>query len=175
PGAAVGSAYADVSAGSVLTWSGCGRRSWRPRSRWSFLGVAVRVRDEGQGGARPGPVRPAAAAGRGSGGRVVPGRPLGVCAEYPGGIGGGLGPALHAELGEYAGDVVLDGLLGQEEPVADLPVGQSFADELEDAPLLVGEPGQRVGPAGLVTRAVPGPVGGPGAEQGLARGDGADR
>src|ERR1700722_1997550 len=37
---------------------------------------------------------------------------------------GGLGPAFHAELGEQGGHVVLHGLLGQEHPLADLPVGE---------------------------------------------------
>src|SRR5581483_1415650 len=73
-----------------------------------------------------------------------------VLAEDPGGISGGLGAAFHAELGEQRRDVVLDGLLGQEDALADLPVGQAFADQLEDLALLVGQVRQRVAFAGLV-------------------------
>ena len=46
-----------------------------------------------------------------------------------GGQDRGLGPPLHAQLGEQVGHVVLDRLLGQEHPLADLPVGQPLADQ----------------------------------------------
>src|SRR6202035_4184717 len=65
--------------------------------------------------------------------------------EDPRGVGGGLGAALHAELGEEGGHVVLDRFLGEEEPVADLAVGEPFADQHEDAAFLVGEAAQGVG------------------------------
>ena len=94
--------------------------------------------------------------------------------EDPRGVGGGLGAALHAELGEEGGDVVLDRFLGEEEAVADLAVGEAFADEGEDAAFLVGEAGQGVGGGGLVAHAAHDAAGGFGVEQGLAGGDGAD-
>jgi hypothetical protein len=65
------------------------------------------------------------------------------------GVGGGLGAAFHAELGEQRGHVVLHGLLGQEHPLADLPVGQALADQLQDPAFLVGQ-GR---PAGRLARA----------------------
>jgi hypothetical protein len=49
-----------------------------------------------------------------------------VVAEDADRVGGRLGAALHAQLGEQRGHVILHGLLGQEHPLADLPVGQSF-------------------------------------------------
>ena len=57
----------------------------------------------------------------------------------PGGEHRGLGAALHAELRHEAGDVVLDRFLGQEQAVADLRVGETLGDEVEDAPFLIGE------------------------------------
>src|SRR5580704_1079232 len=54
-----------------------------------------------------------------------------VLAEDPRRVGGSLSAALHAELNEQAGDVILDGLLRQEHPLADLPVGQPFTDQLQ--------------------------------------------
>jgi hypothetical protein len=73
---------------------------------------------------------------------VLPG--VGVRAEDPGGVGGGLRPAFHAQLGEQRRNLILHGLLGQVHALADLPVGQSLSDELQDAPFLGGELGQRV-------------------------------
>ena len=43
--------------------------------------------------------------------------------------------------GQQVRDVVLHGLLGEEHPLADLAVGQALADEVEDLPLLLGQPG----------------------------------
>ena len=51
----------------------------------------------------------------------------GLARTQLGGERGGLGAALHAELVEQVGHVVLDGLLGEEELLADLPVGQALA------------------------------------------------
>src|SRR5579859_4613412 len=62
-----------------------------------------------------------------------------LVAEDPRREGGGLGAALHAQLVEQRGHVVLHGLLGEEEVLADLPVGQALADELQDLLLLGGE------------------------------------
>src|SRR5690242_15567496 len=67
-----------------------------------------------------------------------------VVAEDADRIGGRLGAALHAQLGEQRGHVVLHGFLGQEHPLADLPVGQSLPDQLQDLTLLRGQPRQRV-------------------------------
>ena len=59
-------------------------------------------------------------------------------------VRGGFGAAAHAQLGQQVGHVVLDGLLGQEELLADLAVGHTLGDEIEDAALLVGETGELV-------------------------------
>ena len=48
--------------------------------------------------------------------------------QQPRGQHRGLGPALEPELGEDARHVVLDRLLGQEHPLADLAVGQALGD-----------------------------------------------
>src|SRR5918997_4730479 len=56
-----------------------------------------------------------------------------------GGVHGGLGTPVHAELGEQVGDVVLHGLLGEVEPFADLAVGEPLGEQIEDPALLVGE------------------------------------
>ena len=85
-----------------------------------------------------------------------------------------MGAALHAEFGEEGGDVVFDGFFGEEEAVADLAVGEAFADEGEDAAFLVGEAGQGVGGGGVVVDAADEGGGGVGVEEGLAGGDGAD-
>src|SRR6266700_2633638 len=66
-----------------------------------------------------------------------------VVAEHADRVRGRLGAALHAQLGEQRGHVVLHGLLGQEHLLADLPVGQPFPDQLQDPALLTGQPGQR--------------------------------
>ena len=54
-------------------------------------------------------------------------------------IHSGLGATLHAELRQQAGHVVLDGLLGEEQPFADLAVGQPVADQAENLTLARGE------------------------------------
>jgi hypothetical protein len=56
----------------------------------------------------------------------------------PGRVGGGLGAPFHAELGEERRHVVLDRLLGEEQPLADLPVRQPLADQLQDLKLMGG-------------------------------------
>src|SRR5689334_14055227 len=56
-----------------------------------------------------------------------------------GGDDRGLDTALHAELGEQAGDVVLHRLLGEVQPLADLAVGEALADQGEDLPLPGGQ------------------------------------
>jgi hypothetical protein len=64
------------------------------------------------------------------------------CAD---GVGGGLGAVVHTELGEEGRDVVLDGFLGEEQAVADLAVGEAFAEEGEDALFLASEAGEGIG------------------------------
>src|ERR1700730_1032268 len=64
--------------------------------------------------------------------------------EHADRVRGSLGAALHAQLGEQGRHVVLHRLLGQEHPLADLPVGQPLPDELQDLALLGGQAGQRV-------------------------------
>src|SRR4051794_25404528 len=77
-------------------------------------------------------------------GRSLAGAGPGLVGSELGDERGGLRTAAHVELGEDAGDVVLDGLLRPEQPVADLPVGQAVADELQDAAFLRGQRGQGV-------------------------------
>ena len=50
-------------------------------------------------------------------------------------VDGGLRASLHAELREQFRHVVLDGLLGETEAVADLPVGETTRDQVEDLAL----------------------------------------
>ncbi len=57
----------------------------------------------------------------------------------PGGVCRCLRAAPHAEFGQQVRHVVLDGLFGEEELLADLAVGHSFGDEVEDSALLFGE------------------------------------
>jgi len=87
-----------------------------------------------------------------------------------------LGAPLQAEFRQQVGHVVLHRLLGQEHPLADLPVGQAFADQLQHPPLLVGQGRQRIV---LPHRALPYPVEHPGGrprvQQRLSTGDGPDR
>src|SRR5207302_88021 len=82
---------------------------------------------------------------------------------------------LHPELGEHIADVVLHGLLREEHALADLPVGQALADQLEDAAFLVGEAAQRVGDRRLVAQALHDHRRRPRVEQRAAAGDGAHR
>ena len=64
-------------------------------------------------------------------------QPAVVDAGHVGGCGGAL---LQAELTEQRRHVVLYRLLGNEQPLADLPVGEAFADQLQDAALVGGQP-----------------------------------
>jgi two-component system, NarL family, sensor histidine kinase DevS len=105
------------------------------------------------------------------------GRTTGVVlvTEDPGGVGGGLGPALHAQLGEQGRHVVLDGLLGQEHPRADLPVGQPLSDQLQDRTFLGRQPGQRVAAGRLIPQPGHELAGGLRIQHRLASGHRADR
>jgi len=67
--------------------------------------------------------------------------------SHVGGCGGAL---LKAELAEHCRHVGLHRLLGNEQPLADLPVGQAFPDEHQDIALVRGQTGQRVGLAGHI-------------------------
>jgi signal transduction histidine kinase len=85
--------------------------------------------------------------------RVPAGLPVGLLvAEGLRGVSGCLRTALHAQLAEQRGDVVLHRLLREEHALADLPVGEALADQLQDPLLLVGQAGQRVILRGLATR-----------------------
>ena len=55
-------------------------------------------------------------------------------------VGDGGGPRAHAELGVDPADVVLDGLLGQEQAGGDLPVGLAVRDEGHNLCLAGGQP-----------------------------------
>src|SRR5690349_19487824 len=68
-------------------------------------------------------------------GRADPG-PWSV--QQLGGEHRGLGASFETELGEDARHVVLHRLLGEEQLLADLAVGQALGDQLEDATLLRG-------------------------------------
>src|SRR5919201_6410633 len=57
----------------------------------------------------------------------------------PDGVGGGLGPAPEAELGEDVADVVLHGLPADVEPVGDLRVRQPEAEQREHLSFTLGE------------------------------------
>src|ERR1017187_3617543 len=59
-------------------------------------------------------------------------------------VGGGLGAAFHAQLGEQRRHVILHRLLRQEHPLPDLPVRQPLPDQLQDPPLLPAQPRQRI-------------------------------
>src|ERR1700730_827667 len=67
-----------------------------------------------------------------------------LVAEDADGVGGGLSAALHAQLGEQGRHVVLHRFLGQEHPLAHLPVSQPLPDQLQDLALLGGQAGQRI-------------------------------
>ena len=71
-----------------------------------------------------------------------------------GGQDRGLGPPFQAELGQQVRHVVLDRLLGEEHPLADLPVGQPLPDELEHGALLLAQLGERAGRLGRAPHAL---------------------
>lgn len=54
-------------------------------------------------------------------------------------ICGGLRAAFHAQFRQQAGHVILDRFLGEVKALADDPVGQALADQVEDLALLVGQ------------------------------------
>src|SRR5437773_3809685 len=56
--------------------------------------------------------------------------------DYP---GGDLGPGAEAELVQDAADVAVDGALGDEQPRADLLVGQAVSDQPRDIRLARAE------------------------------------
>ena len=49
-----------------------------------------------------------------------------------GAVRGRLGSALHSQLGQQGRHVILHGLLGQEEPFADLPIREAIGDQFEN-------------------------------------------
>ena len=53
------------------------------------------------------------------------------------------------------------------DPLADLPVGQPLADQFQDLPLLLGQPGQRIGARGLVAHPCHHPAGRFGVQHGF--------
>lgn len=55
------------------------------------------------------------------------------------GLRGELHPGSEAELGQDVGDVGVDRVAGQEEPLGDLPVGEALGDEGGDDPFGVGQ------------------------------------
>ena len=61
-----------------------------------------------------------------------------------GGVGRRLGPSAHTQLRQQVGHVVLDRFLGEEHPLADLPVREALGDQVEDLALLLGETGELV-------------------------------
>lgn len=57
-------------------------------------------------------------------------------------IGGRLRPALHSQFGQQARHIILDRFLGEVQSLADLAIGEPFADQVEDSAFLVGEAGE---------------------------------
>jgi hypothetical protein len=56
---------------------------------------------------------------------------------------GDLSAALHAQLGQDTGNVILHGLFGQKHPLTDLPVGQTLPDQVQHGAFLFGQARQR--------------------------------
>jgi hypothetical protein len=52
-----------------------------------------------------------------------------------------LAPRVDAELAEDRRDVVVDGLLGDDEPLRDLRVAKAFGQQRQNFELAVGQPG----------------------------------
>ena len=73
------------------------------------------------------------------------------------------------------GDVVLHGLLGEEEPLADLAVGQPLGDQGQDLALPLGQRAELVGASARRAQPLQHPRGHGRVEQRLAGGDPADR
>src|SRR6266511_563497 len=102
------------------------RRDHRPCPLGTFCGTSS------------GPFGQAARGGRGTGGPPSGAGDGGVAGQ----VRRCLGPTGHLELRQDARHVVLHGLLGEMELLADLPVGLAVRDEGQDPLLLGGQPGQ---------------------------------
>ena len=114
-----------------------GRRAGAPGARRRWRRTALRH------GSSSRVVRRRARRSRDPGGRrSVAGSPMSP-APAPGGVGGGLGPAAQAELGQDVADVVLDGLAADEEAVGDLRVRQAVAEQVEHLGLALGQHARR--------------------------------
>ena len=124
---------------------------------------------------RPAPAGKYPLLGPGAGGPGVLPLGFGRVAEHAGRVGGRLRAALHAQLGEQPGDVVLDRLLGEEEMLTDLPVGQALADQLEDPLLLRRQPREGVRLGRLAAQPRHELAGRPGVEHRLPGRDGTHR
>lgn len=107
-------------------------------------------------------MRPSASALQGSSVRVLRG------------VDGRLRAALHAHLHEDVRDVVLHGLLGEVQGLADLAIGETIGHELKDLVLPGGEEGQAVVLLGPSTEALDDTGGDRRVEQRLAVGDTTD-
>src|SRR5688572_4013116 len=57
------------------------------------------------------------------------------------GVDHGLHPGMEVELLEDVPDVVLDGVLGDEELLADIPVVETLGNKFQDLELALGKPG----------------------------------
>src|SRR5881394_451901 len=92
-------------------------------------------------------------------------------------VGRGLGPAADLQLREDRRHIVLDGLLGQLQPAADLAVRVALGDQGQDALLLRRQPGQALVAEQVLALAQPLQDGGGdrGVEEALALADRADR
>ncbi len=104
---------------------------------------------------------------------VVSQAPLGPLVQA-GRVRGGLGAALHAELRQHVGHVVLDGLLGQVHRCRNLPVGLTIGDEIQNSTLLRREAGEARVDLGALAQAGQDPLGKNRIEKGLAGGDTSD-
>ena len=92
----------------------------------------------------------------------------------PDGVHRGFGAAGHAHLRQQRRDVVLDRLLGEVQPLADLTVGEALGQEIEHLVLLVGEAGQALVLRRAAAEALEHPGGDDGVEEVLSRGHAAD-
>lgn len=63
-----------------------------------------------------------------------------------------LGAIAQIELRQHLSDMGLDGLLGDEQPLGDLDVGQSAGDQFEDLALTRGQGVQRFAPCARAAR-----------------------
>src|SRR5438094_10119442 len=87
---------------------------------------------------------------------VSKGLPLAERVSVVGDIGGRFRPALHLELSEDGGDMVLDGFLGDVDVASDLRIGLALGQQGEDLGFATGPPPELFVPCQNRTLAAPG-------------------